>query len=61
VLLAHVPAPTHDTAHPLQALVTNLDASPYLGRLALCRVHHGTLRRGDQVAWCRAVGSIQRI
>jgi GTP-binding protein len=61
VLLAHVPAPMHDTAHPLQALVTNLDASPYLGRLALCRVHHGTLRRGDQVAWCRADGSIQRI
>ncbi|MDX6494116.1 MAG: GTP-binding protein [Gaiellales bacterium] len=61
VLLAHVPAPVHDPAHPLQALVTNLDASPYLGRLALCRVHHGTLRRGDQVAWCRADGSIQRI
>jgi GTP-binding protein len=61
VLLAHVPAPMHDTAHPLQALVTNLDASPYLGRLALCRVHHGTLHRGDQVAWCRADGSIQRI
>src|SRR5438128_3272680 len=61
VLLAHVPAPMHDPAHPLQALVTNLDASPYLGRLALCRVHHGTLRRSDQVAWCRADGSIQRI
>jgi len=61
VLLAHVPAPTHDPGHPLQALVTNLDASPYLGRLALCRVHHGTLRRGEQVAWCRADGSIQRV
>ncbi len=61
VLLSHVPAPTHDPGHPLQALVTNLDASPYLGRLALCRVHHGTLRRGDQVAWCRADGSIQRV
>src|SRR5437899_4704965 len=61
MLLAHVPAPMHDPAHPLQALVTNLDASPYLGRLALCRVHHGTLRRSDQVAWCRADGSIQRI
>jgi GTP-binding protein len=45
----------------LQALVTNLDASPYLGRLALCRVRHGTLRRGEQVAWCRADGSIQSV
>ena len=61
VLMAHVPAPRHDPGHPLQALVTNLDASPYLGRLALCRVRHGTLRRGEQVAWCRADGSIQRI
>ncbi len=61
VLLAHVPAPRHDPQHPLQALVTNLDASPYLGRLALCRVHHGRLRRGDQVSWCRADGSIQRV
>ena len=43
--------------HPLQALVTNLDASPYVGRLALLRVHHGTLRKGAQVAWCRADGT----
>ena len=42
--------------HPLQALVTNLDASPYVGRLALCRVRDGTIRRGQQVAWCRADG-----
>ena len=40
--------------HPLQALVTNLDASPYLGRLALCRIHHGTIRKGQQIAWCRS-------
>src|SRR5947199_294114 len=58
-LLATVPAPTYDPAHPLQALVTNLDASPYVGRLALCRVHHGTFRRGAQIAWCRADGTIE--
>ncbi|MEP6973704.1 MAG: translational GTPase TypA, partial [Actinomycetota bacterium] len=59
-LLAHVPAPTYEEGAPLQALVTNLDASPYLGRLALCRVRNGTIRRGQQVAWCRADGSIER-
>jgi GTP-binding protein len=50
----------HDPGHPLQALVTNLDASPYVGRLALCRIRHGELRRGQPVAWCRADGSIER-
>ncbi|HKY14997.1 MAG TPA: EF-Tu/IF-2/RF-3 family GTPase, partial [Microthrixaceae bacterium] len=45
--------------HPLQALVTNLDASSYVGRLAICRVQHGTLRKGRAVAWCRADGSIE--
>jgi GTP-binding protein len=60
-LLAHVPAPTFDDGAPLQALVTNLDASPYVGRLALCRVRNGTLRRGQQVAWCRVDGSIERV
>jgi GTP-binding protein len=60
-LRAHIPAPSYDEAHPLQALVTNLDASPYVGRLALCRVHHGTIRRGQQVAWCRAGGTIERV
>ena len=45
---------------PLQALVTNLDASPYVGRLALCRVRSGTLRKGRAVAWCRADGTIER-
>jgi len=58
-LLGTVPPPSYDPDHPLQALVTNLDASPYVGRLALCRVLHGTLRRGEQVAWCRADGTIQ--
>jgi GTP-binding protein TypA/BipA len=54
-----VPAPTYDPDHPLQALVTNLDSSPYVGRLALLRVRHGTLRKGAQVAWCRADGTIE--
>ncbi len=58
-LLGTVPPPSYDPDHPLQALVTNLDASPYVGRLALCRVLHGTLHRGEQVAWCRADGTIQ--
>src|SRR6476659_9889917 len=60
LLLERIPAPEHDPEHPLQAHVTNLDASPYVGRLALCRVRHGTIRRGQAVAWCRADGSIQR-
>jgi GTP-binding protein len=60
-LLAHVPAPTYTEDAPLQALVTNLDASPYVGRLALCRVHEGTIRRGEPVAWCRLDGSVERV
>jgi GTP-binding protein TypA/BipA len=60
LLLERIPAPTYDPAHPLQAHVTNLDASPYLGRLAICRVHQGTIRRGQQVAWCRADGTLER-
>jgi GTP-binding protein len=59
-LLATVPAPSYVEGAPLQALVTNLDASPYLGRLALCRVHSGEIRKGQSVAWCRADGSIER-
>jgi len=60
LLLEHIPAPWHDPEHPFQALVTNLDASPYVGRLALCRIRHGTVRRGQQIAWCRANGEITR-
>ncbi len=60
LLLAHIPAPTFDPSAPLQALVTNLDASPYVGRLALCRVRAGSLRRGSTVAWCRTDGTIER-
>ncbi len=58
-LLETVPAPGYDPEHPLQALVTNLDASPYVGRLALLRVMHGTLRKGQQIAWCRADGTVE--
>src|SRR5580693_8754070 len=47
LLLERIPAPTYDPEHPLQALVTNLDASPYVGRLAICRVRHGTIRKGQ--------------
>src|SRR5215212_1582425 len=61
VLAANIPAPSYTEGHPLQALVTNLDASPYLGRLALCRVFEGTIRQGQQLAWCRADGTIERI
>ncbi|MFO7249763.1 MAG: translational GTPase TypA [Actinomycetes bacterium] len=56
-----VPPPTYDPTAPLQALVTNLDSSSYLGRIALCRIHHGTITKGQQVAWCRADGSIERV
>jgi GTP-binding protein len=59
-LLATIPPPVFDEGHPLQALVTNLDASPYVGRLAVCRVHNGTLHAGQQVAWCRADGTVER-
>jgi GTP-binding protein len=60
LLLEHIPAPTYDPEHPLQALVTNLDASPYVGRLAICRVRHGKISRGQRIAWCRADGPIER-
>ena len=60
VILSTVPAPAVTPGAPLQAWVTNLDASPYLGRLALCRVVEGEIRRNQQVAWCRADGTIER-
>ncbi|MEV1199210.1 translational GTPase TypA [Microbispora rosea] len=56
-----IPAPVYDPSAPLQAHVTNLDASSYLGRIALCRVHQGTIRKGQQVSWCRTDGSVQRV
>jgi GTP-binding protein len=60
LLVERIPPPEHDPEHPLQAHVTNLDASPYVGRLALCRVRHGKIRKGQPIAWCRADGSVQR-
>jgi len=56
-----IPAPAYREGAPLQAHVTNLDASPFLGRIALCRVHQGTIRKGQQVAWCRHDGTIERV
>src|SRR5918994_1576147 len=61
LLVERIPAPTYEESHPLQARVTNLDADPYLGRLALCRVHHGTIRKGQQVAWLRRDGSVENV
>ena len=61
VLRETVPAPSYEPGMPLQAHVTNLDASSYLGRIALCRVRSGTISRGQQVAWCRRDGSVERV
>ena len=61
LLVERIPAPEYDESHLLQAQVTNLDADPYVGRLALCRIHHGTIRRGQTVAWCRHDGSVQNV
>ncbi len=60
-ILKHIPAPQYDPEAPLQAHVTNLDASPFLGRLALLRIFNGTLRKGQQVAWVRADGTTQNV
>ncbi len=61
VIAGTIPPPHYDPAAPLQAHVTNLDASSYLGRIALCRVMSGTISRGQQVAWCRRDGSVERV
>jgi GTP-binding protein len=61
VIAATVPAPADDPDAPLQAHVTNLDATSYLGRIALCRVRAGVIRRGQQVGWCQADGKITRV
>ncbi len=60
-ILEHVPAPEYTEGAPLQAHVTNLDSSPFLGRLALVRVKEGELRKGQQVAWMRADGSVKQV
>jgi len=61
VIKSTIPAPTYDENATLQAHVTNLDASPYLGRLALCRIHNGWLKKGQQVAWCKQDGTVERV
>jgi GTP-binding protein len=63
LLIERIPAPVYDedeTGHPLQALVTNLDRSPYLGRLAICRVREGVIHKGETVMWCKADGSMEK-
>jgi GTP-binding protein len=60
-ILETIPAPTYHEDAPLQAHVVNLDASPFLGRLALCRVHEGTIRKGQTVAWCKTDGTISNV
>ena len=56
-----IPAPVHELGHPLQAWVTNLDSNPYVGRLAVCRIRHGEIKKGQTVAWCRSDGSIESV
>jgi GTP-binding protein len=58
LIVEHIPAPTHTAGHAFQAQVANLDSSPYLGRLAICRVRHGEVARGATVAWCRKDGTV---
>jgi len=60
-ILEKIPAPTYEEGTPLQAHVTNLDASPFLGRLALLRVHNGTIRKGQQVAWAKYDGTLSQV
>ena len=60
-ILQHIPAPRFDDEHPLQAHVTNLDASPFLGRLALLRVFNGTIKKGQTVAWVKHDGSVHNV
>ncbi|RBY74593.1 translational GTPase TypA [Geodermatophilus sp. TF02-6] len=60
-LLETIPAPSYDAEEPLRAQVTNLDASPYLGRLALLRIHSGTMKNGQAVAWCRTDGTVRNV
>jgi GTP-binding protein len=61
LLVSEIPAPEYEPDQPLQAHVTNLDASLYVGRLAICRVRQGTIRRGETVAWARHDGSLEQV
>lgn len=60
-ILEHIPAPSYDPEAPLQAHVTNLDASPFLGRIALLRIFNGTLKKGETVAWVRKDGDVHNV
>ncbi len=60
-ILKHIPAPVYDDEHPLQAHVTNLDASPFLGRLALLRIFQGTIKKGQTVAWAQQDGTVSNV
>jgi GTP-binding protein len=60
-IIKHVPAPTFDDAHPLQAHVTNLDSSPFLGRIALLRIFNGEISKGQTVAWVKHDGTVQNV
>jgi GTP-binding protein len=59
-IIDHVPAPQYDETAPTQALVCNLSASPYVGRLAICRVYNGELKKGGTIAWCKVDGTIEK-
>jgi GTP-binding protein len=59
-IIDHVPAPQFDETAPTQALVCNLSASPYVGRLAICRVHNGELTKGETIAWCKLDGTVEK-
>jgi GTP-binding protein len=59
-IIDHVPAPQYDEHAPTQALVCNLSASPYVGRLAICRVYNGELTKGGNIAWCKVDGTIEK-
>ncbi len=60
-LLKHVPPPQYEEGHGLQALVTNLDATPFVGRIALCRIVNGAIRKGQVISWCRRDGAVQPV
>ncbi len=59
-IIDHVPAPQFEENAPTQALVCNLSASPYVGRLAICRVYNGELTKGGMIAWCKLDGTIEK-
>ncbi len=61
LIVSHIPGPAHDPDHPFQAHVTNLDASDYVGRLAICRIYNGKVRAGEPISWCRADGTVERV